>query len=126
MEGDDRGLKAVVFGVLKKSAAQLSRKFENYLPGEAACPAIVKKSNDAEVQSLQQIPPSMVRIRFSYRALYYQAKLQSGCLTVETDRAKHPELTVHNRIVPAPSAPDLRSTWARVNGLKTFSFFHGD
>jgi hypothetical protein len=73
----------------------------------------------------KSLPPSMVRIRFSYRALYYQAKLQSGCLAVRTDRAKLPELTVHNRIVPAPSAPDLRSIWARVNGLKTSSSLHG-
>ena len=73
----------------------------------------------------RQFLRSMFGIRLSYRALYYQAQLQSSVLTVRTDRAKHPELTVHNRIVPAPSAPDLRSTWARVNGLKTSSSSHG-
>jgi hypothetical protein len=39
----------------------------------------------------RQFLRSMFRIRLSYRALYYQAQLQSGVLTVRTDRAKLPE-----------------------------------
>jgi hypothetical protein len=43
----------------------------------------------------------------------------------QSDRAKLPESTVHNRIVSTPSAPNLHLAWARVNGLKTSSSFHG-
>jgi hypothetical protein len=39
----------------------------------------------------RQFLRSMFRIRLSYRALYYQAQIQSGVLTVRTDRAKLPE-----------------------------------
>jgi len=39
----------------------------------------------------RQFLRSMFGIRLSYRALYYQAQLQSSVLTVRTDRAKLPE-----------------------------------